>query len=81
MIYPKATGITEAAQTIAAGLKKAGIEVKAVGYTQGQTDLTAPLTAAGATTADFVAPYGSASDCANQAKALRSSGSPTRERS
>ena len=47
---------------------------QAVGYTQGQTDLTAPLTAAGATTADFIAPYGSASDCANQAKALKQLG-------
>ena len=74
VIYPQATGITESALTIAAGLKKAGIATKAVGYTQGQTDLTAPLTAAGATTADFVAPYGSAADCANQAKALKQLG-------
>ena len=74
VIYPQATGITESALTIAAGLKKAGIETKAVGYTQGQTDLTAPLTAAGATTADFIAPYGSAADCANQAKGLKQLG-------
>ena len=74
VVYPQAAGITEAALAIAAGLRKAGITVKAVGYTQGQTDLTAPLTAAGATTADFVAPYGSASDCANQAKALQQLG-------
>lgn len=70
VIYPNAPGIAEAGQVIAAGLKQAGIDVKQVGYTQGQTDLTGPLTAAGATTADFIAPYGSASDCANQAKAL-----------
>ena len=74
VVYPQATGITEAALVIAAGLKKAGLSVKAVGYTQGQTDLTAPLTAAGATSADFVAPYGSAADCANQAKALQQLG-------
>ncbi len=74
VVYPQATGITESALTIAAGLKKAGIATKAVGYTQGQTDLTAPLTAAGATTADFIAPYGSAADCANQAKALQQLG-------
>ena len=74
VVYPQAAGITEAALAIAAGLRKAGITVKAVGYTQGQTDLTAPLTAAGATTADFVAPYGSASDCANQANALKQLG-------
>jgi branched-chain amino acid transport system substrate-binding protein len=74
VVYPQATGITEAALTIAAGLRQAGISVKAVGYTQGQTDLTAPLTAAGATTADFIAPYGSAADCANQAKGLQQLG-------
>ena len=74
VIYPQATGITEAALVIAAGLRQAGISVKAVGYTQGQSDLTAPLTAAGATTADFVAPYGSAADCANQANALKQLG-------
>ena len=48
--------------------------MKQVGYTQGQSDLTAPLTAVGATTADFIAPYGSAADCANQAKALQQLG-------
>jgi branched-chain amino acid transport system substrate-binding protein len=74
VVYPQATGITEAALVIAAGLKKAGLSVKAVGYTQGQADLTAPLTAAGASSADFVAPYGSAADCANQAKALQQLG-------
>lgn len=70
VIYPNAPGIAESGQVIAEGLKKAGIEVKQVGYTQGQTDLTGPLLAAGADKADFIAPYGSASDCANQAKAL-----------
>ena len=43
VVYPQATGITEAALVIAAGLKKAGIAVKAVGYTQGQTDLTSAV--------------------------------------
>ena len=78
--YPERDGIAESAQVIAAGLKAAGIETKQVGYTQGQSDLTAPLTAVGATTAD-IAPYGSAADCANQAKSLSSSASPTRARS
>ena len=61
-------GVAESGQVIAKGLKDAGIATKQVGYTQGQTDLTAPLLAAGAATADFIAPYGSASDCANQAQ-------------
>jgi branched-chain amino acid transport system substrate-binding protein len=74
VIYPQGPGTTDAGLTIEAGLKQAGISTKAVGYTQGQSDLTAPLTAAGATTADFVGPYGTASDCANQAKALQQLG-------
>ena len=74
VIYPNAPGLAESGQVIAAGLKAAGINTKQVGYTQGQTDLTAPLTAAGATTADFIAPYGTASDCANQAKSMQQLG-------
>ena len=42
-IYPNAVGVADAGQVIAAGLKTAGINTKQVGYTQGQTDLTAPL--------------------------------------
>ena len=74
VIYPNAPGLAESGQVIAAGLKAAGIDTKQVGYTQGQTDLTAPLTAVGAATADFVVPYGSAADCANQAKGLTALG-------
>jgi len=74
VIYSNAPGIAESGQVIAKGLKDAGIAVKQVGYRQGQTDLTGPLLAAGANTADFVAPYGSASDCANQAKAMQQLG-------
>jgi branched-chain amino acid transport system substrate-binding protein len=74
VIYPNAPGIAESGQVIAAGLKAAGIPTKQVGYTQGQSDLTAPLIAAGAQTADFIAPYGSAADCANQAKSLQQLG-------
>jgi len=74
VIYPNAVGVADAGQVIAAGLKAAGIDTKQVGYTQGQTDLTAPLTAAGATTADFIAPYGTATDCANQAKSMQQLG-------
>jgi branched-chain amino acid transport system substrate-binding protein len=45
--------------------------VKKVGYSQGQTDLIGPLTAAGAQTADMVIPYGPADACVNQAKGLK----------
>ncbi len=74
VVYPNAPGVAESGQVIAKGLKAAGIETKQVGYTQGQTDLTGPLLAAGADKADFIGPYGSASDCANQAKALKQLG-------
>ena len=74
VVYPNAPGVAESGQVIAKGLKDAGIATKQVGYTQGQSDLTAPLLAAGAATADFIAPYGSATDCANQAKALKQLG-------
>jgi branched-chain amino acid transport system substrate-binding protein len=43
VIYPNAPGIAESGQVIASGLKAAGINTKQVGYTQGQSDLTAPL--------------------------------------
>jgi branched-chain amino acid transport system substrate-binding protein len=74
VVYPNAPGVAEAGQVIALGLRRAGIDTKQVGYTQGQSDLTAPLTAAGATTADFIGPYGTASDCVNQAKSLQQLG-------
>ena len=73
VIYPNAPGIAESGQVIAAGLKAAGIATKQVGYAQG-TDPTAALLAAGANTADFIGPYGAASDCANQAKAMKQLG-------
>lgn len=70
VVYPNAPGVAESGQIIASGLKKNGIAVKQVGYTQGQSALTGPLIAAGAPKADFIAPFGTAGDCANQAKAL-----------
>ena len=70
----KQVGGGQCADLATAALKAAGINTKQVGYTQGQSDLTAPLTAVGATTADFIAPYGSAADCANQAKSLQQLG-------
>ena len=73
VVYPNSPGVAESGQVIAAGVKAAGIPVKQVGYAQG-TDPTAALLAAGANTADFIAPYGSASDCANQAKAMKQLG-------
>lgn len=74
IVYPNIPGISFSASVIAQGMKKAGVSVKSVGYPQGQADLTAPLTAAGATTADVVIPYGTALDCVNQVNSLKQLG-------
>jgi branched-chain amino acid transport system substrate-binding protein len=74
LVYPNIAGITEGAAALAKGLTDAGVEVKKVGYAQGQTDLIGPLTAAGAQSADIVIPYSDASGCVNQAKALKQLG-------
>jgi branched-chain amino acid transport system substrate-binding protein len=74
LVYPNIAGITDGAAAIAKGLTAAGIKVKKVGYSQGQTDLIGPLTAAGAPSADIVVPYSDASGCVNQAKGLKQLG-------
>jgi branched-chain amino acid transport system substrate-binding protein len=74
LVYPNIAGITDGAAAIAKGLTDAGVKVKKVGYSQGQTDLIGPLTAAGAQTADMVIPYGPADSCVNQAKGLKQLG-------
>jgi branched-chain amino acid transport system substrate-binding protein len=74
LVYPNIAGISVAAQQIVKGLQAAGVKVTSVGYTQGQSDLTGPLTAAGATSADMVIPYGTAADCVNQANSLKQLG-------
>ena len=74
IVYPNIPGISFSASVIAKGMKAAGINAKSVGYPQGQADLTGPLTAAGATTADVVVPYGTALDCVNQVNSLKQLG-------
>jgi branched-chain amino acid transport system substrate-binding protein len=74
LVYPNIAGIREGAAALEKGLSDAGVEVKKVGYAQGQTDLIGPLTAAGAQSADMVIPYSDASGCVNQAKALKQLG-------
>ena len=74
LVYPNIAGITDGAAALAKGLTAAGVDVKKVGYAQGQTDLVGPLTAAGAQNADMVIPYSDASGCVNQAKGLEQLG-------
>jgi branched-chain amino acid transport system substrate-binding protein len=74
LVYPNIAGIKEGGAALKQGLTDAGVDVKEVGYAQGQTDLIGPLTAAGAQTADMVIPYSDASGCVNQAKGLKQLG-------
>jgi branched-chain amino acid transport system substrate-binding protein len=74
LVYPNIAGITDGAAAIAKGLTDAGVKVKKVGYSQGQTDLIGPLTAAGAPSADMIIPYSDSSGCVNQAKGLKQLG-------
>jgi branched-chain amino acid transport system substrate-binding protein len=75
LVYPSDNaGIATGAAQIKAGLVAAGVNVKAVGYPESQTDLTSVLTAAGAQTADMVIPYSDAAGCVNLAKSLKTLG-------
>jgi branched-chain amino acid transport system substrate-binding protein len=74
LVYPNEPGIIEGSKAIQKGLEAAGVTVKAIGYSSGQSDLIGPLTSAGAQTADMVIPYSSASGCVNLAKGLKQLG-------
>ena len=73
MIFPEAPGVSHAADALTGGLKAAGITYKRVSYPANATDLVAPLTAAGAQTADVVNPVVLPPQCVTVAKALQQS--------
>jgi branched-chain amino acid transport system substrate-binding protein len=71
LVYPSDNaGIALGAAAVKSALQQAGVNVKAVGYSESQTDLTSVLTAAGAQTADMVIPYTDSAGCVNVAKSL-----------
>jgi branched-chain amino acid transport system substrate-binding protein len=71
LVYPSDNaGIALGAAAVKTALQEAGVSVKAVGYSESQTDLTSVLTAAGAQTADMVIPYTDSAGCVNIAKSL-----------
>jgi branched-chain amino acid transport system substrate-binding protein len=76
VIYPTIPGIDVGAKVEAKSLTDAGITTKLVGFDPNSTDLTGPLTAAGAQTADMVVPQSDAADCVNVAKTLQTLGVP-----
>ncbi|MGZ4337253.1 MAG: ABC transporter substrate-binding protein [Gaiellaceae bacterium] len=76
VIYPQIPGIDVGAKVEKTSLEAAGIATKLVGFDPNSTDLTGPLTAAGAQTADIVVPQSNAAGCVNVAKTLQQLGVP-----
>ena len=74
VIYPQVPGIDVGAKVEKTSLEAAGISTKLVGFDPNSTDLTGPLTAAGAQTADIVVPQSNAAGCVNVAKTLQQLG-------
>ena len=74
VIYPQVPGIDVGAKVEKTSLEAAGITTKLVGFDANSTDLTGPLTAAGAQTADIVVPQSNAAGCVNVAKTLQQLG-------
>ena len=74
VIYPQVPGIDVGAKVEKTSLEDAGITTKLVGFDPNSTDLTGPLTAAGAQTADIVVPQSNAAGCVNVAKTLQQLG-------
>ena len=74
VVYPQIPGIDYGAKVEQASLESAGIKVTMVGFAPNATDLTGPLTAAGAQNADMIVPQSNAAGCVNIAKALEQLG-------
>jgi len=74
VVYPQIPGIDYGAKVEKASLDSAGIKTTLVGFPANATDLTGPLTAAGAQNADMIVPQSNAAGCVNIAKALQALG-------
>ena len=74
VVYVQIPGIDHGAQVEKQSLEAAGIKTTLVGFPPTATDLTGPLTAAGAQNADMIVPQSNAGGCVNLAKALQSLG-------
>jgi branched-chain amino acid transport system substrate-binding protein len=70
VVYMNVPGISYGAQVEKAALESAGIKTTMVGFDANATDLTGPLTAAGAQNADMIVPQTPANGCVAVAKAL-----------
>ena len=74
VVYPQIPGIDVGAKVEKTSLEDAGIKTTLVGFDPNATDLTGPLTAAGAQKADIVVPQSNAAGCVNVAKTLQQLG-------
>jgi branched-chain amino acid transport system substrate-binding protein len=74
VVYPQVPGIDHGAKVEKDSLDSAGIKTTLVGFSATATDLTGPLTAAGAQNADMIVPQSNAAGCVNIAKALQTLG-------
>jgi branched-chain amino acid transport system substrate-binding protein len=74
VVYPQIPGIDHGAKVEKDSLEAAGIKTTLVGFSATATDLTGPLTAAGAQNADMIVPQSNAAECVNIAKALQTLG-------
>jgi branched-chain amino acid transport system substrate-binding protein len=70
VVYMDVPGISYGAQVEKASLESAGIKTTMVGFAPTATDLTGPLTASGAQSADMIVPQTPANGCVAVAKAL-----------
>ena len=71
LIYPEGAGADIPAAGQSSAFKAAGIPIKVVSYPANAPDLTVPLQAAGATTADIVMPVINPNDCVKFEQAIQ----------
>jgi branched-chain amino acid transport system substrate-binding protein len=72
LVFPEGAGLDAAAAGQTTAFQAAGIPIKKVSYPATATDLSAPLVAAGAQTADIVMPVINPNDCGKFEKAAQS---------
>jgi branched-chain amino acid transport system substrate-binding protein len=70
VVYSAIAGLTQGATAIQSGLSEAGIHATKVGVSPTASDLIAPLTAAGISSTNLVAPLADPKTCVNIEKAL-----------
>src|SRR5581483_3584122 len=74
LIFPEGAGLDAAAAGQTTAFQAAGIPIKKVSYPANTTDLTVPLLAAGAQSADLVMPVINPNDCGKFEKAVQQLG-------